>query len=84
MSRAAAFQTLKPEEVRATLDAHGVELVTGQLDEAPAAYKDIHAIMDAQSDLVTIVARFIPRLVKMAPVEGGKARQRAQSINSLW
>jgi len=31
------------------------------------AYKDINAVMAAQSDLVDIVARFDPKLVKMAP-----------------
>jgi len=31
------------------------------------SYKDIHAVMAAQDDLVDIVARFDPKLVKMAP-----------------
>jgi tRNA-splicing ligase RtcB len=31
------------------------------------AYKDIDEVMDAQRDLVSVVARFQPRLVKMAP-----------------
>ena len=84
MSRAAAFQNLNPDDVRAILNDNGVELITGQLDEAPTAYKDIHTIMAAQSDLVDIVAKFIPRMVKMAPVEGRRAKQKAQSINSLW
>jgi tRNA-splicing ligase RtcB len=30
-------------------------------------YKDIEKVMAAQSDLVDIVARFDPKLVKMAP-----------------
>lgn len=83
MSRADAFQTLKVDEVLAYLADRGVELMTGQLDEAPMAYKDIHAIMSAQQDLVDVVARFEPRLVKMAPVEGGRKRQKEQSI-STW
>ena len=36
------------------------------LDEVPMAYKDIHAVMAAQADLVEPLARFEPRLVKMA------------------
>jgi len=36
------------------------------LDEVPMAYKDINAVMAAQSDLVEPLARFEPRLVKMA------------------
>ena len=31
------------------------------------AYKDIESVMAAQSDLVEILARFDPKLVKMAP-----------------
>jgi tRNA-splicing ligase RtcB len=30
-------------------------------------YKDIHQVMKAQADLVEVLARFDPRLVKMAP-----------------
>jgi tRNA-splicing ligase RtcB len=30
-------------------------------------YKDIHTVMAAQRDLVETLARFDPRLVKMAP-----------------
>ena len=33
----------------------------------PMAYKDIDEVMAAQSDLVQALARFDPRLVKMAP-----------------
>ena len=83
MSRAEAFQTLKVDEVLAYLADRGVELMTGQLDEAPMAYKDIHAIMAAQQDLVDVIARFEPRLVKMAHVEGGRKKQKEQSI-STW
>lgn len=38
---------------------HGIEarLDAGVLDESPAAYKDIGAVMKAQSDLVTIKHR---------------------------
>ncbi|HMK38317.1 MAG TPA: RtcB family protein, partial [Bacteroidota bacterium] len=45
----------------------GVDLISAGLDEAPWAYKDIHSVMAAQKDLATPVARFMPRLVKMAP-----------------
>lgn len=67
MSRAAAFKTLDREAVRAYLAERGVHLISGGLDEAPMAYKDINAVMAAQSDLVDVLARFEPRLVKMAP-----------------
>lgn len=36
------------------------------MDEAPMAYKNIHAVMEAQEDLVDIVATFSPKIVRMA------------------
>jgi len=76
MSRAAAFKTLNREAVDAYLLERGVELISGGLDEAPMAYKDIHAVMAAQNDLVDILARFEPRLVKMAPGDAGNTKNR--------
>ena len=48
-----------------TLEKHGVKLLDGGLDEAPQAYKDIEAVMRSQKQLVDIVGKFIPRIVKM-------------------
>jgi tRNA-splicing ligase RtcB len=56
------------------LAARGVKLLSGGLDEAPAAYKDINAVIAAQADLLDVVAAFTPRLVKMAPEERGSRR----------
>ena len=53
-------------EAGAFIEARGVKLLSVGLDEAPMAYKDIEAVMRAQSDLVDPLARFHPRLVKMA------------------
>jgi tRNA-splicing ligase RtcB len=33
----------------------------------PGVYKDIHQVMAAQADLVEVIGRFDPKLVKMAP-----------------
>ncbi len=49
------------------LAEHDVVLISAGLDEVPMGYKDIESVMAAQSDLVGIVARFDPKLVKMAP-----------------
>ncbi len=78
MSRTAALKGLNRNAVMAHLKECGVELISGGLDEAPMAYKDIHAVMAAQADLVDILARFEPRLVKMAPDDGrgGKKKKR--------
>jgi tRNA-splicing ligase RtcB len=49
------------------LRERGVTLLSAGLDEVPMAYKDIDEVMAAQRDLVEPLARFEPRLVKMAP-----------------
>ncbi len=67
MSRKAAKSTLSWDDMRRQLADRGVELLSAGLDEAPAVYKDIEAVMAAQRDLVEVVARFDPRIVKMAP-----------------
>lgn len=71
MSRTRARQTFTWDDVRRVLEARGVTLLSAGLDEVPMAYKDIDAVMAAQRALVHTVARFTPRLVKMAP--GGEA-----------
>ena len=67
MSRTAAKRQFTWHEAKAFLARHQVELLSAGLDEAPMAYKDIETVMAAQADLVETVARFDPRLVKMAP-----------------
>jgi tRNA-splicing ligase RtcB len=49
------------------LAERGIELLSAGLDEAPWAYKDIDEVMAAQTDLAEAVARFMPRMVRMAP-----------------
>ncbi len=67
MSRKAAKRSLTWSSVKKTLARSGVTLLSAGLDEAPDVYKDIHQVMAAQSDLVKIIARFDPKIVKMAP-----------------
>lgn len=67
MSRTAAGETLRWAQVRPELEAARVTLLSAGIDEAPSVYKDIHTVMDEQSDLIAVVARFDPRIVKMAP-----------------
>jgi tRNA-splicing ligase RtcB len=67
MSRTAAKKTLSWRDAQRMLDERGVTLMSAGLDEVPMVYKDIEEVMAAQSDLVDVVARFQPRLVKMAP-----------------
>jgi len=65
MSRTQAINTISPQEVKAILAQHGVELIGGGIDEAPMAYKDIHHVMKSQEDLVEILGTFTPRIVRM-------------------
>jgi tRNA-splicing ligase RtcB len=67
MSRTAAKKQIRWPQVQSQLTAAGVRLLSAGLDEAPQAYKDIHQVMAAQSDLVDVIARFDPKIVKMAP-----------------
>ncbi len=67
MSRTQAKKTLSWKDARALLDRQRVSLMSAGLDEVPMAYKDIHAVIAAQQDLIEPLATFEPRLVKMAP-----------------
>jgi tRNA-splicing ligase RtcB len=67
MSRKAAVASFTWEKTRRLLKQRGVTLLSAGLDEAPMAYKDIHQVMAAQADLVEVLGRFDPKLVKMAP-----------------
>jgi len=67
MSRTRANQTLSWHDANTLLRDRGVTLISAGLDEVPACYKDIATVMAAQVDLVDILARFDPKLVKMAP-----------------
>jgi len=67
MSRKAAKRQYSWADSRAFLKARGVTLISAGLDEVPMAYKDIFSVMQAQKDLVDPIARFDPKLVKMAP-----------------
>lgn len=67
MSRTKALATFDWDKVDRVLKERGVRLISAGLDEVPGVYKDIHQVMAAQSDLVDVLARFDPKLVKMAP-----------------
>ncbi len=66
MSRTQAVKNITHQEMRKMLKDHGVSLIGAGLDEAPLAYKDIETVMAAQTDLVSVVAKFTPKMVRMA------------------
>ncbi|MBK1880324.1 RtcB family protein [Pelagicoccus mobilis] len=67
MSRKQAASKLNWKDANKLLKDRGVRLLSAGIDEVPNVYKDIDEVMAAQSDLVEPLARFFPRLVKMAP-----------------
>src|SRR5688500_13333825 len=65
MSRTRAFKELDGSAWREDLREKGITLLGGALDEAPAAYKDVGAVMAAQADLVEAIGEISPRIVRM-------------------
>jgi tRNA-splicing ligase RtcB len=65
MSRKKANDTFRIQAVRKELEARGVHVLAAGSDEVPGVYKDIREVMAAQQDLVEIVARFDPKIVRM-------------------
>ena len=70
MSRRAALESITRTERDRYLKERGVTLLGGGLDEAPQAYKPIETVIGAQSDLVDIIAKFTPVMVRMADEPG--------------
>ncbi len=67
MSRKKAKQSFAWSDVKRSLADQGVTLISAGLDEVPGVYKNIHEVMAAQTDLVDVLGRFDPKLVKMSP-----------------
>jgi tRNA-splicing ligase RtcB len=65
LSRTQAKAKITEGELRRQLRDHGVDLLGGGLDEAPAAYKDIRQVMAHQQDLVDVLGSFTPKIVRM-------------------
>lgn len=67
MSRKKAAESFEWSKVNRVLRDRDVHLISAGIDEVPGVYKDIHRVMEAQRDLVEVIGRFDPKLVKMAP-----------------
>ena len=76
MSRSAAKLLLTDGEMRKQLADKGITLIGGGVDEDINAYKPIAQVMASQSDLVSILGTFHPRIVRM---EGA-----AESFQKPW
>jgi tRNA-splicing ligase RtcB (3'-phosphate/5'-hydroxy nucleic acid ligase) len=72
MSRKKAKDKYNWKATQKDLEKKGVRVLSAGADEVPGVYKDIEEVMQEQADLVAIVARFDPRIVKMCD-DGSKA-----------
>jgi tRNA-splicing ligase RtcB len=65
MSRRKAKSVLSKKEVMAHLKVKKTTVIGSGLDEAPMVYKDIYKVMEYQQDLVDVLAKFTPKVVRM-------------------
>lgn len=65
MSRKKAKDKYNWKAVQKDLEKKGVRVLSAGADEVPGVYKDIQDVMREQADLVEIIARFDPKIVKM-------------------
>ena len=70
MSRKAALNSISKSARDEYLRERGVTLLGGGLDESPQAYKPIDSIIAAQHDLVEVLGKFTPKIVRMADEAG--------------
>ncbi|MBA3648928.1 MAG: RtcB family protein [Chitinophagales bacterium] len=80
MSRTAALRNLSHKDLKQELEKNNVKLLGGGLDEAPFAYKDIEVVMRSQKQLVDVIGKFIPKIVKM---DGGAPKHWQKKKGSL-
>lgn len=64
-SRKKSKDTFTQSSLKKILEKEGVELIGGATDESPGAYKNIIQVMEAQKDLVNVLALFYPKIVRM-------------------
>ena len=70
MSRNTALRSITRRLRDQYLHERGVTLLGGGVDEAPQAYKDIENVITSQGDLVEVIGKFTPRIVRMADEPG--------------
>jgi tRNA-splicing ligase RtcB len=70
MSRKSALNSISKSTRDSYLKDRGVTLLGGGLDESPQAYKPIEQVIAAQADLVDVMGKFSPRIVRMADEAG--------------
>ena len=64
-SRAKCKATFTQSQIKKVLADNDVTLIGGNIDEAPMAYKNIHTVMNLQTELVDVLGTFTPKIVRM-------------------
>ena len=70
MSRRVAISSISKSARDEYLKKNDVTLLGGGMDESPQAYKPIEAVIKAQTELVDVLGKFTPRIVRMADEPG--------------
>jgi tRNA-splicing ligase RtcB (3'-phosphate/5'-hydroxy nucleic acid ligase) len=70
MSRRVALNSISKSARDEYLKRNNVTLLGGGMDESPQAYKPIEEIIKAQVELVDVLGKFTPRIVRMADEPG--------------
>lgn len=64
-SRAKCKAIFTQSDIKKELKKHEVQLIGGNIDEAPMAYKNINTVMELQKELVDVMGTFTPKIVRM-------------------
>lgn len=75
MSRTQAFNSITRSQLNKALQEADIQLIGGDLDEAPMVYKNIETVIGAQRDLVSVLAKFTPKIVRMADANRKEGRE---------
>lgn len=75
MSRTKAFTTTTRSQMNKILQDNGIQLIGADLDESPMVYKNIEDVIAAQSELVHVLAKFSPKIVRMADANRKEGRE---------
>jgi tRNA-splicing ligase RtcB len=70
MSRRVALSSISKSARDEYLKKNDVTLLGGGMDESPQAYKPIEEVIKAQTELVDVLGKFTPRIVRMADEPG--------------
>jgi tRNA-splicing ligase RtcB (3'-phosphate/5'-hydroxy nucleic acid ligase) len=70
MSRRVALSSISKSARDEYLKKNDVTLLGGGMDESPQAYKSIESVIKAQTELVDVLGKFTPRIVRMADEPG--------------